>query len=70
MCWGRGAKSGESTLALAKESLQCLSGLPRHKHQGHLTYQTQIKMTRRWLTSEAALCSFGNPPSLWFSEIL
>ena len=69
-CWGRGTTQGESALASAEESLQCLSGLPCHKHRGHLTYQTQIKMTRRWLTSEAALCSFGNSPSLWFSEIL
>lgn len=68
--WGRAWVGGESPLALAKESLQRWSGLSRRKRGGHLTDRTRIKMTRRRLTSEAALCSVGKPPSLRFSEIL
>lgn len=47
MCAGvGGAHAGEGPLALAKESAQCLNGLPCRQHRGHLTHQTQIKMTR------------------------
>lgn len=44
---------------VAKESLQCLSGFPCHKPRGHLTYQKQIKMTPRWLTSEEPCVVLG-----------
>lgn len=70
VCAGGGAKAGQGPPALTKEPLQCLNGLPRHEHGGGvLNMSTQIKMVRRGLPSEAALCRFGNLPSLWVSEI-
>lgn len=39
MCVGGGAKAGQGSPSLAKESLQCLNGLPCHEHGGCLICQ-------------------------------